>query len=136
GWSRLTGSGYALVLGETSAGSRRARSARRRARSARCSGLVDLEHVAEAALGLDHGLFGVLVELAAQVRDVGLHDAGVAVEVVLPDVVEDLRLRQHAVGVEHEVAQQLELGWGELDLVVADRDLVRVLVHRELAGAE
>src|ERR1700712_1680175 len=64
------------------------------------SDLRRLEHVAEAALRLDDRLRRVGVELAAQVRDVRLHDAGVAVEVVLPDVVEDLRLREHAVGVE------------------------------------
>ena len=40
---------------------------------------------------------------------------GVAAPVVLPDVVEDLRLRQHAAGVEHQVAQQLELGGGQVD---------------------
>src|ERR1700709_1651699 len=74
------------------------------------SDLRRLQHVAEAALRLDDRLRAVRVELAPQVGDVGLHDAGVAVEVVLPDVVEDLRLRQDSVRVQHQVAQQLELG--------------------------
>src|SRR5690606_6242043 len=51
------------------------------------SDLGGLLHVPEAALGLDHRLVRVLVEFTTQVADVALHDAGVAVEVVLPDVV-------------------------------------------------
>ncbi|OEI67493.1 Transcriptional regulator (modular protein) [Curtobacterium sp. ER1/6] len=95
-----------------------------------------LQHVAEPALRLDDRLGRVLVELAPEVRDVGLDDARVAVEVVLPHVVEDLRLRQHPVRVEHEVAEELELCRGQLDLRVTDGDLVRVLVHRQLARAD
>src|SRR5690349_6603682 len=48
------------------------------------SRLRGLEHVPESALRLDHRLDRVLVDLAAQVRDVALDDARVAVEVVLP----------------------------------------------------
>src|SRR5699024_6942192 len=55
------------------------------------------------------------VDLATQIGDIGLDDAGVAAEVVLPHVVEDLRLRHHAVRVGHEVAQQLEFGGGGTD---------------------
>ena len=51
-------------------------------------------------------------------------------------MIEDLRLRQHPVRVQHEVAQQLEFGRAELDLLRADGDLVGVLVHRELARAD
>src|SRR5690606_12497203 len=104
--------------------------------AAGASRLRGLEHVAEAALGLDHRLGQVLVDLAAQVGDVALDDARVAVEVVLPHVVEDLRLRQHPVGVEHEVTQQLELGGGELDGHISHGHLAGVLIHRELAGAD
>ncbi|MBG9885105.1 hypothetical protein ABE10_00595 [Bacillus toyonensis] len=98
--------------------------------------LAHLEHVAETALGLDHRLLGVRVDLAPEIGDVALHDARVAVEVVLPDVIEDLRLRQHAVRVEHQVAQELELGRAQLDRRRADEDVVRVLIHGQLAGAD
>src|SRR6478609_9455046 len=53
--------------------------------------LAGLQHVAEAALGLDERLGRVRVDLAAEVGDVALDDPRVAVEVVLPHVVEDLR---------------------------------------------
>ena len=48
-------------------------------------------------------VFTVVVNLAAQVGNIGLNDGGVAIEVVLPHVVENLRLGQYAVGVEHQV---------------------------------
>ena len=47
-------------------------------------------------------------------------------------MVEDLRLRQHPVGVEHEVAQQLELGGGDLDDPARPAHLVRVVVELEV----
>ncbi len=76
------------------------------------------------------------IHLAAEVGDVGLDDARIAVEVVFPHVVEDLGLAEHPVGVEHQVAQQFELGGAELDSGVADEDFVGVLVHRQLARAD
>ncbi len=97
--------------------------------------LVGAQHVAEAAHGPEQPGLGA-VELAPQVADVRLDDVVLAVEVVLPDVVEDLLLRQDALGVEQEVAQQPELGGRQLDLVVAAPDLVAVLVHLEVAVAE
>src|SRR5688500_8773379 len=56
------------------------------------------------------------VQLAAQVADVRLDDVVVAVEVVLPHVVEDLLLRKHPLRVEQEVAQQSELCRRKSDL--------------------
>ena len=50
-------------------------------------------------------------------------------EVVVPDVVEDLRLGQHPVGVAHEVAQQLELGGGQRDRLAGLPHLVAVVVE-------
>src|SRR6478752_9019200 len=49
------------------------------------------ENVTHTALGVDErGPVGV--DLAPEVGDVGLDDAGLAAEVVVPDVVEDLEL--------------------------------------------
>src|SRR4051794_5881541 len=69
------------------------------------------------------------VELLPEVADVGLDDVGVAVEVVLPHVVEDLRLGEDPSRVEEEEAQQVELGGGEVDGGAVPPDLPRVLVH-------
>src|SRR6478735_6018572 len=49
------------------------------------------------------------IELLAQVAHVGLHNVGVAVEVVAPHVIENLGLGQHEAGVLHEEAEEVEL---------------------------
>src|SRR6266511_3753020 len=72
------------------------------------------------------------VDLFAQVADVVLDDAGIAAEVVAPDVVDDLRLRHHAPGIQEQVAEQVELGRRELDRLAATPDLVCVLVHLQV----
>ena len=53
-------------------------------------------------------------------------------EVVLPDVVEDLRLGQHPARVEQQVAQQLELGGRQRDQPAGTPHLVRLLVQLEV----
>ena len=58
-----------------------------------------------------------------------------APEVVLPDVVEDLRPRQHPSGVEHQVAQQLELGRRQATPASAAAHLVRLLVQFQVGEA-
>ena len=80
------------------------------------------------------GLDGV--DLAAQVRDVGLDDAVVTAEVVAPHVVEDLPLGQHPAGVGHQVPQQLELGRRQGDPLPAAPHLVRLLVQFEVGEGE
>src|SRR5690242_9696029 len=69
------------------------------------------QRVADAAHGVDERR-AVLVELLAQVAHVRLEHPRVAAEVVLPDVLEQLRAREHAPRVEHEVAQEAVLGRG------------------------
>src|SRR5699024_9279283 len=90
------------------------------------------QHVADAALGVDHRLTDH-VHLAAQVRDVGLDDPHLAGPVVVPHVVQDLGLGDHAAGVQHQVPQQLELGGGQLDVHVPAVHLVGVLVQAQVA---
>src|SRR5690554_2979489 len=99
------------------------------------------QHVADAALGVDEGLgLGAVgprrIDLAAQIADVGLDDGRLPAPAVLPHVVEDLRLGQHATGVDHEVAQQLELGGGQVDLAARPAHLVGVLVELEVCVAQ
>src|SRR3954463_8790200 len=94
-----------------------------------CGGL---DHVPGATQGVDHRR-APGVDLATQVGDVELDDVALAAEVVLPDPVEDLRLGQHPLGVAHQVAQQLELGGGEPDVVAAAGHLVALLVQGQVA---
>src|SRR5439155_10583843 len=50
------------------------------------------------------------VDLLAQVADVGLHHVGIATEVVVPHVIEDLLLREHPLRIEEQEPQQLVFG--------------------------
>src|SRR5476649_2360813 len=93
------------------------------------------QDVTDAAFGLDESRL-LHVDLASQVGDVGLDDAGLAAEVVVPYVVEDLGLGEHPVGVEHEVAQQLELGRGDFDEAPAASDLMGVLVELDVVETQ
>src|SRR5687767_5806459 len=67
------------------------------------------ENVADPAVGVDQVRLDS-VDLAAQHGDVVLHDSRVALEVEVPDRVEDLLPGQHAVRVGHQVTQQPEFG--------------------------
>src|SRR4029077_21128848 len=74
----------------------------------------------------------IAVDLLAQVADVRLDDPSVASEVVLPDVIEDLRLREHLARVQQQIAQQRELGRAEIDATLAAANLSRLLVEFEI----
>jgi hypothetical protein len=75
-------------------------------------------------------------QLAPHVGDIGGHDRAGPAEVVVPDVGEQLRPGQHPAGVEHQVAQQPELGRGEFDQVTGAADLVAVLVQFDVGERE
>src|SRR5262245_12690437 len=93
------------------------------------------EHVA----GLPHGLDerrAERVELLAQVADVRLDDIGVTAEVVVPDVLKNLSLREHAPWIQHEEPEERKLGRGQRDGRRAAEDLVAALVEREVADAQ
>ena len=68
------------------------------------------------ANGLNRRHVERLIDLAAEVPDVDLDDVGVAVEGVVPHVVEDLALRDDRAGVRDQVLEDGELAGGELDL--------------------
>ncbi|MPM55030.1 hypothetical protein SDC9_101815 [bioreactor metagenome] len=93
------------------------------------------QHVPRAAQGVDHRL-APDIDLLAQVGDVELDDVRLAAEVVVPDPVEDLRLAQHPARVVHQIAEQLELGGGEVDRVAPAGDLVGVLVQGQVPDDE
>src|SRR3954447_25220716 len=91
--------------------------------------------VADAPGRVDQWRAGA-VELLAQVGDVGLEHAGVSSEIVFPDVVEDLRAREHATGVQHEEAEEPVLGRGEVYGLASAGDLARLLVELEVLEHE
>src|SRR5437762_4481926 len=79
--------------------------------------------VPHAPDGLDQGR-GVPFELLPQVADVGLDDVSLAAEVVVPHVVQDLRLAEDARSVGQEVSKELVLGGREVDRLAGPPYLV------------
>jgi hypothetical protein len=49
------------------------------------------------------------IDLLAKIRDIGLDDAHVSTEIVLPHMIQDLSLRYNAVGVDNQVPKECEL---------------------------
>src|SRR2546423_4212577 len=58
------------------------------------------------------------IDPAAEMTDVHLDDVGVAVEALVPDVLDDLRLRAHVAPLAHQILQQRELAGGQRGLAV------------------
>jgi len=73
-------------------------------------------------------------ELGAQPADVDVDGAGAAEVVVAPDLLQQLRPREHPARVLSQVLQQLELLVGEVERAAAELGGVAVLVDDELAG--
>src|SRR2546425_9226807 len=96
---------------------------------------LGVEHVAGLPHGPDQRRPGG-VELPAEVAHVRLDDVRVPAEVVVPDVLEDLRLREHAARVEHEETEQRELGSRQRDLRLASEHLVSPLVEDQISVAK
>ena len=76
------------------------------------------------------------LQFLAQVAHVRLYHVPVATEVVVPDVVENLRLGKHMTWIEQEITQEVELGRRQLNVVPAPPHLVRALVELEVGEAQ
>src|SRR2546423_6850000 len=100
----------------------------RRNRSGMGLGMGKPQHVPDVAHRVDQRRIEP-VDLLAQIGDVGLDDIVAPCEAVLPDVVQDLRLGQYPAGVQHQVAQQTELGGRQVQTLAGPPGFVRVLVQ-------
>ena len=76
------------------------------------------EEIAEPAHGLDH----VDAELLADAADEHLDGVGVAVEVLIVEMLDQFGARDHAAGMMHQVGEQPVFVAGELDRIAVDRD--------------
>ena len=77
--------------------------------------------------------FATHINLLTQVRDVQLHNICLTTKIVVPDVIKNLALGDHALRVLHEVAQQVELGCSEVNLLATAGHLAGVLVQHQIA---
>ena len=95
------------------------------------------EAVADAADGLDGVADGrVVFELGAQVADVDVDGAGVAVVLVAPDALEQLVAREGAAGVRDEELQELVLLGRQGDGLVVEPCLIRGEVEPQAADGQ
>src|SRR5436190_20565759 len=76
------------------------------------------QEIAEPA----HGLDDVDLELLANAPDEHLDGVGVAVEILVVEMLDELGARHHAADVMHQVFEQIVLVRGQLDRVAADAD--------------
>src|SRR5882762_5475663 len=83
------------------------------------------EKVAEAA----HGLDDVDAELLADAADEDLDGVGIAVEVLVVEMLDQLAARHHPAGMMHEIGQEPIFVGGELDRIAVD-------AHAPGAGVE
>ena len=68
--------------------------------------------------------------------DLRFDHSGPRVEVVVPDVLHDHRLRNDPTGITQEVFQQRELFWLQFNLNALSEDLSPYQVHFEITGGE
>src|SRR5215467_6419680 len=92
--------------------------------------------IANAADGVDHLVGEVGVDLRSQPRHEHLDDVGLRIEVEVPDVLQDHRLRQWSPRIAHQILEQRELAGLELDFLAAARNGTRQQIDDELAGRE
>src|SRR5712672_508352 len=90
------------------------------------------EQIAEAAHGLDH----VDAELLADAADEDLDRVGVPVEILVVQVLDQLRARDDPAGVMHEISQQPVFVRGELDRIAIDADAAGAGVEPNGAAVE
>src|SRR5215831_47831 len=92
--------------------------------------------ISDSTDGVDHLVGEVDVDLRAQARHQHLDDVGLRVEVEVPDVLEDHRLRYRPPCVAHQILEQRELAGLELDFLATARDGTRQQVDDKLADGE
>src|SRR5215471_17375364 len=90
------------------------------------------QEIAEPA----HGLDDVDPELLADTADEHLDGVGVAIEVLVVEMLDQLGARDHTAGVMHQVRQQPILVAGELDRVAVDGDAAGAGVEAHGAAVE
>src|SRR5947207_13267679 len=90
------------------------------------------EQIAEAAHGLDH----VDAELLADASDKDLDGIGVAVEILVVQMLDQFRARDYAAGMVHEIGEQAIFVAGELDRIAVDRDAIGAGVEANRSAIE
>src|SRR5215471_3413181 len=90
------------------------------------------EHIAEPA----HGLDDVDAELLAHAADEDLDGVGVAVEILIVEMLDQLAARHHAACMMHQIGEQAIFVRGELDRIAVDRHTAGARIEAHGAAIE
>src|SRR3954468_19664196 len=94
------------------------------------------EDIADASQRVDELGRKIAIDFRSQSADEHVDDIGLRVEVIVPDVLQDHGLREHAARVPHQVFEQNELLALKLDLATAAPDTSRDQIEGEIADRE
>ena len=92
-----------------------------------------VQHVADAAYGVNHLDRKFVVDLAAQMPDIHVDDVGESVVVHVPDVLDNHGAAQRTAAVAHQIFQDAEFLGRQLDVFVGARDFAADAIERQIA---
>ena len=94
-----------------------------------------IETIADVAHGADEMLV-LAAQLGAQTTDMHVHSAGAAVIVVAPYLLQQLRAREHAARMLHQILEQLELLVRQVDRMAVQTGRIAIRIHHQIAGTD
>ena len=94
-----------------------------------------IETIADVAHGADEMLV-LAAQLGAQTTDMHVHSAGAAVIVVAPHLLQQLRTREHAARMLHQILEQLELLVRQVDRMAVQTGRIAIRIHHQIAGTD
>src|SRR6476469_435579 len=87
-----------------------------------CASISRFNLISNPTHRLEHGVCESSVDLVAEIVNIYVYHVRERLAIVLPDVIDNLRPRQHLTRMPHKVFQQGELFGGQLDhLAIAGR---------------
>src|SRR5690348_5106400 len=98
-----------------------------------CESISRFNLVANPTHRLEHGVRESPVNLVAEIMNVYVYHVRECLAIVLPDMIDNLRPRQHLTGMPHKIFQQGELFGGQLDHLAVAGCLAAHQVEREVA---
>ena len=94
------------------------------------------ENIAGAAQGVDEFLIEIAIHFIAQPADQHVHDIGLRIEGVVPNVFENHRLRDDAPRIAQKIFEEGKFARLELDFFAIARDLAREQIKCQTAAAQ
>jgi hypothetical protein len=98
--------------------------------------LRDFKNIADSTDGVDDLIGKALVNLIPQTAGQHIHDVGLRIEVIVPDLIKDHGLGDHLPGIAHQIFEQAELPGREFDLRAGSGDLAAEKIKHKIPGGQ